>query len=93
MFNLFGKRKAKSPVTHDDSIWIENNLLWLSKRIIDVAKQPTFLPTKLYFDYEFKGDEEDAVYVLDTICDMIGAQSNNILASKHTTLGLAWVRK
>ena len=78
MFNLFGKRKVKSPATHDDCIWVENNLLWLDKKILDVAKQPTFLPTKTYFNWDFRGDKADAEYLLDTICDMFGVNSSHI---------------
>ena len=85
MFNLFGKRKAKCPVTHEDGIWVENNLLWLDKRILNVAKQPTFLPTKNYFPYEFTGKEEDAEFVLETVCDMIGAARDNIRLNFFST--------
>ena len=78
MFNLFGKKKAKSPVTSDDALWIENNLLWIHQRIVDITKQPTFLPKTPYFDRHFKGNERDAEYLLERIGDMFGIDSNNI---------------
>lgn len=64
---MFWKRKAKCPITLDDKEWLETQLKWIDENILKLKDQKTILPTKEYFDWEFKGEEEDALYVLKKI--------------------------
>lgn len=64
---MFWKRKVKCPVTEEDRQWIEEKIDWAHINIIDIQKQPTFLPTKKYFDIDFTGQEEEAHELLEVL--------------------------
>lgn len=66
MFNFF-KKSYKNPIDSDDSVWLSRNLYWINKNLMNLATQPTILPTKKYFKHEFTGSEEDAYFVLSKL--------------------------
>lgn len=63
----FWKKKNTVPITEEDRAWIEKNLVWLHENVVNLRKQPTVLPTREFFDWEFTGKEKDARYVLQRL--------------------------
>lgn len=61
---MFWKKKKKCPITIDDKNWIESRLNWIDENIISLNDQSTVLPTKDFFDVDFKGEEKDAIFIM-----------------------------
>ncbi|MDQ3395292.1 MAG: hypothetical protein M3512_14435 [Bacteroidota bacterium] len=70
---MFWSNKPTLPVTENDKEWIEDNLLWLSEEFGKEHFQNLFTitPTKDIFDYNFQQKEEDAVYLLNSIKELM----------------------
>jgi hypothetical protein len=64
---LFWNKKIKPPVTEEDRHWIEEGLLLLKDEFGEehFKSLETILPNRQYYDIEFSGKEEDAVFVLN----------------------------
>jgi hypothetical protein len=64
---MFWNKTNKLPVTAEDKEWVEEAILHLKKIFSpDYFLQiDTILPTKKHYDYDFKGTEEDAKFVLE----------------------------
>lgn len=62
---MFWNRKVKCPITLADKTWVEETLDWFHTNFIDLTQQPTFTPVRKYFPHDFKGNEEDAEFLLD----------------------------
>ena len=75
---MFWKRKPKCPITKEDKAWVENYLNWLDQNVVKLENQPTILPTKKYFDWEFKGKTKDADFVLYKVGEYFGVNTDNI---------------
>ena len=75
---MFWKRKQKCPINLEDKDWIVKHLNWIDKSIVKIENQPTILPTKKFFDGEFKGEEQDAEFVLKRIGEYCKIDIDNI---------------
>jgi len=64
---MFWKKKIKCPIKQEDEMWITQHLEWLDENVVSLVDQPTFLPTKEYFDWTFTGSESDADFVLKQV--------------------------
>jgi len=64
---MFWKKKIKCPIKQEDEMWITQHLEWLDENAVSLVDQPTFLPTKEYFDWTFTGSESDADFVLKQV--------------------------
>ena len=70
---MFWNNKPKAPVTDEDRDWIEDSLKYLINEFgYDKIKNlKTITPTTDYFDYNFKGTEKDAEYLLNKIMSLM----------------------
>jgi len=75
---MFWNKNPKCPIKIEDKIWVEDNLNWLNKNVVNLISQQTILPTKKYFDWEFKGIEKDAEFVLKKIGEYCGVDTKKI---------------
>ncbi|MDJ1502710.1 hypothetical protein [Xanthocytophaga agilis] len=77
---MFWKKKQElsCPVTPEDKEWIENNLDWLDRNLVELANFPTILPTKDFFDWTFTGKQDDAFYVLARIGELCSVNVSHI---------------
>ena len=75
---MFWKRKPKCPITKEDKEWLEDHLNWLDKNVINLKKQDTILPTKRFFDWEFKGEEKDAEFILKKVGEYCNVNTESI---------------
>ena len=75
---MFWKKKPKCPITIEDKEWIEAHLDWINKKVVRIEKQPIILPEKEFFDWDFKGDEKDAEFVLRQIGTYCKINTNRI---------------
>ena len=71
---MFWNNKPKAPITDNDRDWIEDSMLYLSNELgyDDFRSLKTITPTKDYFDYTFKGTEDDAGYIMNKIMSIMG---------------------
>jgi hypothetical protein len=69
----FWKREYKCPITEEDRLWVEDAMLSLMEMFgADYLKaKDTILPTKDFFDYDFKGESEDAQFVLKRLYELM----------------------
>src|ERR1700761_600536 len=77
---MFWKKKHQCPITEEDRLWVEESMMML----IDMfgieyleAKQ-TILPTKDHFNYAFKGDGDDARFVLNRLYEIMDINGSDI---------------
>lgn len=75
---MFWKRKPKCPITNEDKEWIEGKLNWIDANVVKLKNQPTILPTKKYFDWQFTGDQKDADFVLKRVAAYFGIETEEI---------------
>ncbi|WP_426065381.1 hypothetical protein [Flavobacterium sp. DSP2-3-1] len=63
---MFWNKKQKLPVTIDDKEWIEEGLLFLRENFSaeHFDNLQTITPTKDFYNITFKGNEEDAEFIL-----------------------------
>ncbi|GAA4115631.1 hypothetical protein GCM10022393_15860 [Aquimarina addita] len=64
---MFWRKNTKLPITKEDQKWVEESLSFLNQ-ILDknqLLSMTTVEPTHDFFDREFDGTEEDALYVLE----------------------------
>lgn len=64
---MFWSKKKKLPITQEDKEWTEEALLFIKDSFgEDYFKSiGTILPTKEYYNIDFKGTEEDALFILE----------------------------
>jgi hypothetical protein len=74
------KKKLKPTVTTEDKIWVEESIWWLEEQYGKsfLINQPFFTPTRQYFDHTFRGNEEDAYFVLEQLCVYMDIKDVNI---------------
>lgn len=75
---MFWNRKIKCPIEEEDKSWIENNLAWINENVVNIENQPTILPTKKFFDWNFTGKEEDAAFVLRKVGEYFKINTDKI---------------
>jgi hypothetical protein len=77
---MFWNKKKKLPITIDDKEWIENSLLFLRRNFgtahFDNLK--TITPTKNYYNINFKGNEEDAEFILKRTMEIMSIEDSKI---------------
>lgn len=64
---MFWSKKKKLPITQQDKEWTEEALLFIKDSFGEDCFNSinTILPTKEYYNINFKGNEEDAVFILE----------------------------
>jgi len=64
---MFWNKKSKLPITVDDKNWVEESFMFLQeilgKEHFDGLR--TITPTKNFYNWTFKGNEEDAEFILE----------------------------
>ena len=75
---MFWKNKPKCPIKEEDKVWIEDQLNWIDLNVIRLEEQKTILPTKKYFNWDFKGEEKDAKFVLKKIGEYFNINTDEI---------------
>ena len=77
---MFWNKKKKPSVTEDDRKWIEESFIYLREILgyehFDSLR--TITPTKNYHDWTFKGNEEDAEFVLERTKELMLIADSNI---------------
>jgi len=73
-------KKNKLPIEPGDEEWLEDSFLWFEEKLGKNAllNQPMVLPTKEYFNWNFKGEEGDAYRVLERVTEIMKADSSRI---------------
>ena len=68
-FVWFWQKDDKPPITGDDRLWLEENLLWLAELFTPEVflSMKTVTPDKQYFDRHFTGTEEDVEFILEKV--------------------------
>ncbi len=75
---MFWKNKQKCPIIEEDKEWIEYQLNWINLNVVMLVEQQTILPTKKFFNWNFKGGEEDAEFVLRKVGEYCNVNVDNI---------------
>lgn len=70
---MFWNKKNKPPIKEDDRKWIELELMFLKEILGEkhFDELRTIIPTKDFFDFTFKGDEEDSVFILKRVKELM----------------------
>lgn len=77
---MFWNKKKKLPITDDDKEWIELELKFLIEILGEkhFDELTTITPTKDYFDFTFKGNEDDAEFVLKKVKELMFINDSSI---------------
>lgn len=81
---MFWKRKPKCPIKIEDKEWIESALNWINENVVNLATQPTIFPTKKYFDWDFRGKEKDAEFVLQKVGEYMHLDTSKIILNFYS---------
>ncbi len=77
---MFWNKKKKPSVTENDKKWIEESFIFLREILgnehFDSLR--TVTPTKNYYNWTFKGNEEDAEFVLERTKELMQIEDSNI---------------
>ena len=77
---MFWNKKKKLSVTEDDKKWVEESCIFLreilGKKHFDNLR--TITPTKNFYNWTFKGDEQDAEFVLEKTKELMLIEDSNI---------------
>jgi hypothetical protein len=77
---MFWNKKKKLSVTEDDKKWVEESCIFLreilGKKHFDNLR--TITPTKNFYNWTFKGDEQDAEFVLKKTKELMLIEDSNI---------------
>jgi hypothetical protein len=70
---MFWNKKKKPPITEEDEEWIELELMFLKEILGEkhFDELITITPTREFFDFTFKGNEEDSEYVLKRVKELM----------------------
>jgi len=75
---MFWNKKNKCPIVKEDQIWVREMLKWIDSEMFPLETKETILPTRSYFNYDFKGVEQDAEFVLKEVAKIFNTQIDNI---------------
>ncbi|WP_192820231.1 hypothetical protein [Rufibacter sp. LB8] len=76
---MFWNRKAKSPITEEDEDWIISSYHWFEQAFgKKLTETEIFLPTAQFFDFEFKGTEEDGLNAIGLVAEKMGIDASTI---------------
>lgn len=77
---MFWNKKKKPSVTEDDKKWIEESFIFLREILGNehFDNLITITPTKNFYNWTFKGNEEDAVFVLERTKELMQIEDSNI---------------
>jgi hypothetical protein len=77
---MFWSKKKKPPVTEDDKKWIEESFMFLREIIgpEHFDSLTTITPTKNFYDCTFKGNEEDAEFILERTKELMFIEDSTI---------------
>ena len=75
---MFWRKKYKCPIDKEDQSWVRDKLDWIDKEMFPLETRETILPTKSFFDHDFKGGEDDAEYVLQKVADIFKTSIEDI---------------
>lgn len=81
---MFWNKKAKCPITEEDKNWIELRLNWINENVVKLKEQKTVLPTKAFFEKDFEGKEEDALYILNKLGKYFNINTNKLSLEFYT---------
>jgi hypothetical protein len=72
-FTWFWQKNEQPPITENDMIWVENNLLWFAELLTPEVFRSlhTITADKQYFDHDFKGTEADADFILQRVSSIM----------------------
>lgn len=77
---MFWNKKGKLPITIEDKEWVEESLLFLRENFgtehFDNLK--TITPTKNFYNITFKGNEEDAEFILKRTMEIMSIEDSKI---------------
>lgn len=77
---MFWKKEYKCPITEEDRLWVEESMMML----IDMfgmeylETKQTILPTKDHFNHDFKGDVDDARFVINRLYQIMDINGSDI---------------
>lgn len=78
---MFWKKKKNLPVTIEDKEWIEESFLSLRQNFglehFDNLK--TITPTKEFYNTTFKGNEEDAEFILKRTIELMSIEDKDVI--------------
>lgn len=77
---MFWNKKKKLSVTEDDKKWIEESFIFLREILGNehFDNLRTITPTKKFYNWTFKGNEEDAEFVLEKTKELMQIEDSNI---------------
>jgi hypothetical protein len=77
---MFWSTKYECPITQEDRVWVEEAMLMLADIFGGAYLQAkkTIVPTKDHFNYDFKGDDGDARFVLDRLYELMDIDGSDI---------------
>lgn len=77
---MFWKKKKKPSVTEEDKKWVEESCLFLREILGEehFDNQRTITPTKEFYNWNFRGNEEDAEFVLKRTKELMLIEDPNI---------------
>jgi len=72
-FVWFWQKKTEAPITKNDRLWVEDNLLWFVESFTPEVFRSlvTITPDKQYFERNFTGKEDDADFILERVASIM----------------------
>ena len=58
---MFWSKQHTCPIEQEDQTWIREMLQWIDTEMFPLVSKQTILPTKSYFNHDFKGVEKDPI--------------------------------